>query len=160
MSKKPRRKRRQPNYATTHNFQALEERRLLANVAVGNNLDIVNGDTSSIAALITDDGGDGVSLREAISAANNTAGADGVTFDDSLSGETILLNGTDLDINDSLIIDASALSTSITIDADDQSRILNFTASTGDLTIDNLTITGGSSAQGGGVFFDSSGTLT
>ncbi|MEL6109738.1 MAG: Ig-like domain-containing protein, partial [Planctomycetota bacterium] len=46
------------------------------------------------------------------------------------------------------------------IDAGDQSRVFNFPVPTGDLTLDNLTITGGSSAQGGGVFFDSSGTLT
>ena len=160
MPKKPRRRRRQSSYATTQNFQPLEDRRMLASVVVGNNLDIVNGDLSSISALIADDGGDGISLREAVFASNNSAGADEVTFDESLSGETILLNGTDLDISDSLIIDASALSTSITIDAGDQSRVFNFPVPTGDLTLDNLTITGGSSGQGGGVFFDSSGTLT
>ncbi|MEL7500830.1 MAG: choice-of-anchor Q domain-containing protein, partial [Planctomycetota bacterium] len=44
-----------------------------------------------------------LSLREAIEIANVRAGSDAITFDDSLSGETILLNGTDLDINDSLI---------------------------------------------------------
>jgi hypothetical protein len=51
-------------------FEPLEDRRLLASVAVSNNLDVVNGNTSSIAALIANDG---ISLREAILAANATS---------------------------------------------------------------------------------------
>jgi len=43
-------------------------------------------------------GADGlISLREAIIAANNTAGADTITFDPSLSGGTIVINFDDLD---------------------------------------------------------------
>ncbi|MBL8451961.1 MAG: cadherin domain-containing protein, partial [Zoogloea sp.] len=43
--------------------------------------DLADGDTSSITALLANKGGDGkISLREAIVAANNSAGADTITF--------------------------------------------------------------------------------
>ncbi len=51
-----------------------------ATVTVTNGSDLSNGKTSSIAALIAEDGGDGISLREAIEAANQTAGEDTITF--------------------------------------------------------------------------------
>ena len=41
-------------------------------------------DTSSVANLIANDGGDGISLREAIESTNNTAGEDTITFDASV----------------------------------------------------------------------------
>ena len=41
-------------------------------------------DTSSVANLIANDGGDGISLREAIEATNNTTGDDTITFDGSV----------------------------------------------------------------------------
>ena len=74
-------------------MEALEDRRLLAGVVVGNNLDVVNGDTTTIANLIANAGGDGISLREAMLAANATAGADVITFAAALSGQTITLLG-------------------------------------------------------------------
>ena len=61
-------------------FEHLEDRRLLATVTVGNLNDVVNGTTSSIAALIAAPGGDGISLREAILAANSDAAADVIDF--------------------------------------------------------------------------------
>ena len=51
-----------------------------ANITVTTTVDEVNGNTSSIANLIATPGGAGISLREAIIAANNTAGADTVLF--------------------------------------------------------------------------------
>ena len=67
--------------------------------------DLNNGNTTSVAALIGDDGGDGISLREAITAANNTAGTDSINFniaandarhfyyaDDGLAGQVSLAN--------------------------------------------------------------------
>ena len=76
------------------------------------------------------DGGDGITLREAVAAANNTSGADTITFDASLSGNTVgLLSLTELGITETLMIDASALAENVTIDAFQQSRVLNFTAS-------------------------------
>jgi len=55
-----------------------------ASVVVNTLADEDNGDTSSIASLIATPGGDGISLREAIIAANNNPGADTITF--GLSG--------------------------------------------------------------------------
>src|SRR5688572_20900878 len=83
-------------------FEPLEDRRPLAGVVVGNNSDLVNGNTSSINALISNNGGDGISLREAILAANGTAGADEITFNAALAGQVILLGGTELAISEAL----------------------------------------------------------
>lgn len=102
-------------------FEPLEDRRMLASVTVGNNLDVVNGDTSSIANLIAGDGGDGISLREAILAANATAGADGITIAAALSGQTITLGGTELQLTEALTIDARPLAENVTINANQQS---------------------------------------
>lgn len=61
-------------------------------VTVTNALDTAaNGDTSSIAALIADDGGDGISLREALAAAANTAGHDTINFNIGTGQQTITL---------------------------------------------------------------------
>ena len=56
-------------YSRRHRMESLEDRSLLAGVVVGNNSDLVNGNTTSITALISNNGGDGISLREAILAA-------------------------------------------------------------------------------------------
>src|SRR5262245_2530936 len=53
---------------------------ILTDVTVTNNNDNANGNTSSIANLIASPGADGISLREAIIAANNTSGADRILF--------------------------------------------------------------------------------
>src|SRR3990172_8462190 len=59
-------------------FELLEDRRLLAIVTVTTDSDVDDGTTTSIADLISTPGADGViSLREAITAANNTANAGG-----------------------------------------------------------------------------------
>ncbi len=55
--------------------------------------DVADGNTSSIANLIAFKGADGkISLREAIIAANNTAGADTITFAIGSGAQTINLN--------------------------------------------------------------------
>src|ERR1700692_4606538 len=55
------------------------------------NDDAVNGDTSSPCALIANPGPDGISLREALLAANNATGSGTitVTFASALAGQTI-----------------------------------------------------------------------
>ena len=58
-----------------------------ASVSVNSTTDVSDGDTSSIANLIANRGADGViSLREAIEAANNTAGSDSIAFNISGCG--------------------------------------------------------------------------
>ncbi|MEX2317370.1 MAG: proprotein convertase P-domain-containing protein [Pirellulales bacterium] len=60
-------------------LEPLEDRRLLAVVEVSNATDVNDGTVTSIAALIAAPGADGgISLREAILAANNTANSGGV----------------------------------------------------------------------------------
>src|SRR5687767_5601561 len=105
-------------------FEQMEGREMLAGVLVSNHLDVANGDTSSIAAIIANPGDDGISLREAIVSANATPGYDTIAFDTSLAGKTIRLGGTELVITDSLTIDMIGLAGGITIDAQQQSRIL------------------------------------
>jgi len=53
--------------------------------------DVVNGDVSSPAALGAAPGPDGISLREALTAADGAAGPTAITIDPSLSGRTIAL---------------------------------------------------------------------
>jgi hypothetical protein len=60
-------------------------------LVVATNDDAVNGDTSSPCALIANPGPDGISLREALLAANNATGSGTitVTFASALAGQTI-----------------------------------------------------------------------
>ena len=80
-------------------------------IYVTNNSDVVNGDTSSIAALYADPGADGISLREAIMAANNSAngpgGPDRIYFN-LPDGEHIISVTSQLpDISTPMIIDGT-----------------------------------------------------
>ena len=56
-----------------------------------------------------------ISLREAVNAANFTQGADTILFDSTLSGDTITLTQGQLEIFESVTIDAT--NQNITIDA-------------------------------------------
>lgn len=102
-----------------------------------------------------------LSLREAIFLANASAGADTITFSPQLQSQTILLSEGELVITDSLTIDASTLPENLTIDAQQQSRVVNYDASSGDLTFVGLNLTGSTFVfDGGGVRFASDGDLT
>lgn len=80
---------------------------MLAVVTVTNLNDVVDGDVSSIASLLNDQGADGVSLREAIKAANANAGKDTIEF----ATPGIITLGLELDfISDSVVIDATTMS--------------------------------------------------
>jgi CSLREA domain-containing protein len=107
-------------------------------------------------------GVDGVSLREAIAAANTTEadGPDTITF--SVTGTIDLMFNGQLAINnsgaaDSLTIQAPAAFPGITITASGNSRVINVSA-TSTATLQRLTITGGSAFPGGGI--QNSGNLT
>ena len=78
-------------------IQLLEDRQMLAIVTVGNDLDLINGNTASIEILMDNDGGDGISLREAVTAANNTPDADEVLTAVGIPGQFILLGGTKIE---------------------------------------------------------------
>ena len=107
------------------------------------------------------------SLREAIALADEgdidgiNGELDVIRFDPSLAGKRLSLVEFELDIEKSLIIDASAIG-GITIDANELSRVLHFDAPSGDLILKAITITGGSveNEEGGGIRFDSNGRLT
>lgn len=62
-----------------------------ATLVVSNAGDIVNGDVRSAAALIAAPGPDGISLREALAAANAQGGPHEITFASSLEGTAIFL---------------------------------------------------------------------
>ena len=106
-----------------------------------------------------------LSLREAVLLANAVPGADTVTFAAGMSGLTILLASGELEVTDTLTIDASALAENVVIDALQQSRVLHFSAMTGDLDLAGLTLQNGKTTgagsfySGGGIRFLSSGTL-
>jgi hypothetical protein len=144
-------------------FEPLEDRRLLANVTVGNLNDVVNGNVTSIADLIATPGADGISLREAIQAANADAAAD--TIDFSVTGTIQLTNvghAGEIAITNHLTINGPGASV-LTIRAFDPSatlgdgaRIFNvndfFSFTTKTVAISGLTLTGGDVAnnEGGG----------
>ncbi|MEM7293722.1 MAG: right-handed parallel beta-helix repeat-containing protein, partial [Pseudomonadota bacterium] len=100
-------------------------------------------------------------LREAVATANLRGGPDTITFDSSLQGSRIVMNGSELEITESLHLDASGANP-VTIDAAQQSRILRFTSiASGDLSISGLTLTGGDTeGTGGAIMFESDGDLT
>ena len=104
------------------------------------------------------DAADGlISLREAIlySAVTDEA----VTFDASLAGKTIFLDGTQLEINTNVTIDATSIG-GITIDAFDQSRVF-YIGSGASVDLLGLTITGGwTEGDGGGIYVANSASLT
>jgi len=84
---------------------------------------------------------DGVtSLREAIFATNIVPGADEIVFDFGHDGPaTILLEHGELEITDELSITGDGLDL-LTIDAQQQSRVFNITAETGDFTLAGMTM--------------------
>jgi hypothetical protein len=100
----------------------------------------------------TDDSGEG-SLRSAIAQTNNTEGADTITFADDLSGQTITLTSGQLEITDELTINGLGAD-QLTIDADGNSRIFNIDDGEDSaiaVTLEGLTITGGTAEDGGGI---------
>lgn len=113
----------------------------------------------------TNDSGAG-SLRQAIIEANNNAGADTIEFAIP-SGSTITLSSGELSITDELTIDGDLDddgTPDITVDADGNSRVFDINDGTGsaiDVSIDGLTISGGTASDdGAGIFNRENLTLT
>ena len=116
----------------------------------------VTVERASFMVTNTNDSGTG-SLRQAIADANATAGADDITFDTGLSGQTITLTSGQLTITESLIIDGDINGdgiADITLDADDDSRVLNIDDGNNgieqDVTLNGLVVTRGAVAGDGG----------
>jgi hypothetical protein len=115
-------------------LEPLEDRRLLATFMVGN----------------LNDAGAG-SLRQAILDANGLAGADTIGFG-SVVG-TIALSSGEMEITEAITINGPG-DELLTIDAQENSRILNISAVTGDFTIGGLTLTGGSTTGDNVDYYD------
>ena len=122
-------------------MESLEVRQLLAGITVDTVQDLV-------------DPGDGyTSLREAVLSANMSPGPDEIEFDFGHDmPATILLQHGELVLTHALTITGRGQDR-LTIDAQEQSRIFNITAQTGDFTIAGMTLTRGrtTSGNGGGV---------
>ena len=106
-------------------------------------------------------------LREAINLANVNPGRDTITFDSSVAGGTINLTGTEMEITETITIDATALPTTagqLEIDANGLSRIFLASNTNGNVTIAGLSLTGGRTSggfhAGGAIFSVTSGLLT
>lgn len=130
--------------------------------------DTVNQRTTSIADLGSND----ITLREAILATNATPGPDTIIIRGR--GKTLQLESELPAITDELTIEGNGL----TIDAGNDRRVLNFNTSSGNLTLQGLTLINGSTRgadnaerngvftagntenSGGAIRFASSGTLT
>ncbi len=131
--------------------EALEDRRLLAAIQVTTHLDVV-------------DANDGfVSLREAIAATNVSVDDNEITFAPAINGKPIVLSSGQLVISDTLTIQGNPAINTL-INANELSRAF-FVNTTGDVALNNLTITGGLTSElptaGGGIFSQSaSSTLT
>ncbi len=108
-----------------------------------------------------------VSLREAIVAANGSAGADTITFDPDLfnTAQTIQLGVSsdeempqrlgELTITEALTIVGPGRDL-LTIDALGNSRIFQFMVSSGSFAVSNMTLTGGRTAGPGGAIYSAS----
>jgi hypothetical protein len=95
-----------------------------------------------------------ISLREAISYAET---GETVTFDKSLAGKTIVLDGADLTISKKLAIDATSIG-GITINGNAKSRVFYINEATVDLI--SLSIKNGRAIWGGGIYNKGSLTIT
>lgn len=129
--------------------------------------DVLDGDTSSLSALIGNRGSDGkISLREAITAVNNTSGLNEIelpagTYQLTLTGlpEDSNLRG-DLDITDSVKISGAGTGATM-INGGALDRVFDVQAA-GAVTLQDLTVTNGSLtlSNGGGLRTSAATALT
>ena len=98
-----------------------------------------------------------VSLREAVEAANNSAGADRIVFDRSLNDSNIIFKAGEIAITDSVAIVGSG-SEATTIDGDNKSQIFNIDDGNADnaiaVSIADLTLANGMTAKSGGALIN------
>jgi len=139
-------------------FEILNRRRfrssVIGTISTGLMMFILGFNARAGVVTTTADSGAG-SLRQAII---DAVSPETITFNAGLNGGTITLAGTELATSKSLTIDASALSKGITISGNQASRVL-FMGGT-NVTLNNLTITGGNTTGNGGGIQYTTGTLT
>ncbi len=147
------------NLQSTIPAECLEERVLLSTITV-----------TSLADTLNAGAGNGVTLRDAIQAANTDASVDGsaagvagvqnvIVFTPGLTG-TIKLELGQLTISSTMEIDGLGAGKTI-IDAQQNSRIFGITSTAGDVTLDGMTIENGlASDTGGAIQVQSRGTLS
>jgi len=125
-------------------------------ITVATTADEENGDTTDILTLLANPGGAGISLREAIIATNNTN--IGATPDRIiLPSGTYLLGASALPgVSDALLITGGGARTT-TVDAQNSFRVFDISNNT--TTMTGLTIQGGNSFDGGGVYVQGGSTL-
>lgn len=132
-------------------------------ITVTTTTDVLDGDVSSVEALMANKGADGlVSLREAISAANNTSGVDTIilpsgTYALTRAGSENLNVSGDLDILDSLIV-VGAGSATTSISAGGAFRVMDLVA--GSLTMSGVTVRDGADNYGAGIQVAGGAVLT
>ncbi len=115
----------------------------------------------------TDDGiytAGNLTLREAINQANANAGADTITFDHSLLGQTVTLGGTSLAISDDVTINGDIDGNhraDITISGNNASRIFDMSGSGTHVQLASLTLTNGHAVSdtGGAILADGIASL-
>jgi Ca2+-binding RTX toxin-like protein len=103
--------------------------------------------TFSVTTLSDAAGAEGLSLREALTSANATAAADSIVFAAGVTGTIVLEQGV-LTVTKDVTIDGG--SAGVTIDAQGASRVLTTAAPFVDLTLEQLTLTNGSTTGSGG----------
>ena len=152
------RKSRKRDVATSANYQSLEPRKLLASLTVDTLVDVTG----------PADLNDGfISLREAITAANTNAAfgdapagdatGDSINFDSSLTDRTLTLNGSELTIEDDLVIRGG--NTNLTLSGDDASRIFRINSAE-NVVLSRLNFTEGRSlTEGGALLVEGGGTV-
>ena len=106
---------------------------------------------------LTDDGSGGLTLREAITAADNGGGNDRILFRSGLTG-TITLNGTQLPLIDEPLEIVGPGASELAVSGADASRILSVNGAV-DLTISDLRLTAGKTASGGGAIYSNNADL-
>ncbi|BBO33143.1 beta strand repeat-containing protein [Lacipirellula parvula] len=161
-------------------METLEDRRVLAAVVVGVGNNVVNGDTSSIAALIASPGADGISLHEAILAANATSGANSISFAPGVAGTTISIAGGlptltgNLALQGPITLEGNLFTRGLAIDAGANVSITGFTMrscyanvngggvyNAGNLTLTSCTFRANNAGDSGGAIYNAAGaTLT
>ena len=109
--------------------------------------------------------GDGrLSLREALTQANVSAGPDTIRFAATVVGKTLVLTHGELTITSDVIIDGNngGAAAQTTLDADHASRVLKITGSGAEAKLNGLVVTNGRShdENGGAVLVDGRASLT